>query len=59
MSHPDARAEADVAAGLDSVEFGQDAARIRGQRGQDLTVTTVKHRVQSKNDDKTWTFKKI
>lgn len=44
MGHPDASAEADLAFGLDSVQFGQDAARIRGQCGQNLTVTAVKHK---------------
>lgn len=39
MSHSDACAEADLSFGLDSVEFGQDAARIWCQCGQDLTVT--------------------
>lgn len=43
MSHSDARAEADLSFGLDSVEFGQDAARIWCQCGQDLTVTARKH----------------
>ena len=43
MSHSDAHAEADVSFGLDSVEFGQDAARIWSQCCQDLCVTVWKH----------------
>lgn len=38
MSHPDPCAEGDFSFGLDSMEFGQDAARIWCQCGQDLTV---------------------
>lgn len=38
MSHPDPCAEADFSFGLDSMEFGQDAARIWSQCGQDLAV---------------------
>lgn len=44
MGHPDASAEADLAFGLDSVQFGQNAASVWGQCGQDLTVTAVKHK---------------
>lgn len=43
MSDSDACAEANLSSGLDSVEFGQDAASIRSQRGQDFTVTARKH----------------
>lgn len=39
MSHSDARTEADIAFGLDSVEFGQDATGVWSQCGEDLTVT--------------------
>lgn len=38
MSHSDASAEADPSSGLDRMQFGQDAARVWGQGGQDLTV---------------------
>lgn len=39
MSHSDARAEADLSFGLDSMQFGQDAASVWSQCGQDLAVT--------------------
>lgn len=44
MSHSDPRAEGDPSFGLNCVEFGQDAAGIWCQRGQDLTVTARKQR---------------
>lgn len=44
MSYSDACAEADLSFGLDSVEFGQNAASIRCQCGQDLTVTALRHK---------------
>lgn len=39
MSHSDACTEADLSSGLDSMEFGQDAASIWCQCGEDLAVT--------------------
>lgn len=42
MGYSDACAEADVATGCDGMELGQDPTRIRGQRGQDFTVTAEK-----------------
>lgn len=39
MGHADAGAEGDLALGLHGVELGQDAAGVRGERGQHLTVT--------------------
>lgn len=39
MCYSDAGTEADDSSGLNSVQLGQDPARVRGQRGQDLTVT--------------------
>lgn len=43
MSNSDACAEGNLSSGLDSVEFGQDTASIRSQRGEDFTVTARKH----------------
>lgn len=40
MSHSDARTEADISFGLDSVELGQDATSVWCQCGEDFTVTT-------------------
>lgn len=39
VGHADAGAEGDLALGLHGVELGQDAAGVRGERGQHLTVT--------------------
>lgn len=39
MGHADAGAESDLALGLDSVQLGEDAASVGGERGQHFTVT--------------------
>ncbi len=39
VCYSDASTEADDSFGLNSVKLWQDPARVRGQRGQDLTVT--------------------
>lgn len=39
MCYSDACTEADDSSGLNSMKLGQDPARVRGQCGQDLTVT--------------------
>lgn len=39
VGHADAGAEGDLALGLDGVELGKDAAGVRGECGQHLTVT--------------------